>query len=87
MYNFNLTYDRHRGRYGFKTSDFPDSYDPHESALVYTNDPDWTVKLRLKRLNLKLYFFIGCIIYILFKRRIYYVNEFDKRKRREQRAM
>jgi hypothetical protein len=87
MNTFLITYDRHKGMYGERYSDFPDSYDCYQSSLDYKNDPDWTVKMRLKRLELKKWIFIFFLIVFLFKWREKRVEEFDRRKRREQRAM
>ena len=52
MKTFTLTYDRHEGRYGFKNSNFPESYPYGTSIMEYNRDPDWTVKLKPQRLPL-----------------------------------
>ena len=41
MYNFAITYDRHKDRYGYRTTDFSGKYTVHESTLNYAYDPDW----------------------------------------------
>lgn len=84
---FVITYDRHLNRYGFKTSDFPESYHPNMCSLTYMKDPDWTKKLELVKVNLKKYVLIVIICYLLLKWRVKRVELFDKRKRQEQRAM
>jgi hypothetical protein len=41
MYTFTTTYDRHKGRYSYRSSNFPKTYLPNESVLNYCEDPDW----------------------------------------------
>ena len=87
MYSFNITYDRHKGRYGFRTSDFPDKYTVHDSTLNLAYDPDWQLKLQIKRVKLKKFLFLFGVAFIWLRNRIVKVEEFDRIKRTEQRAM
>lgn len=83
MYNFTITENRHKGRYGYRTSNFPDSYHPLESALNYKNDPDWTVKLAPVKFKGKRFLFILFSIYLGLRWRRNMVEEVDRQKRRE----
>ena len=66
MYTFPLTYDRHKGKYGFRTTNFPNVYYPDLSSLNYTQDPDWTVKMKPRRINFKRILLFMIIGYYLF---------------------
>lgn len=57
MHNFNLTYDRHDGKYGFKTSNFKDHYIYSDPWVEYLKDPDWYYKFQPKRFSFKVLFF------------------------------
>lgn len=70
MYSFNITYDRHKERYGYRTSNFPSEYHPNESSLNYANDPDWILKMGVRRISLKKWMFIFIIGGIWLYRRI-----------------
>lgn len=87
MYNFTITENRHKGRYGFRTENFPDSYYVYESTLNYKNDPDWTVKMKPKRFRGKRLLFILICAYLGLRWRRNMVEEVDRQKRREQRSM
>lgn len=87
MYTFNITTDRFAGKYGYRTGNFPKSYSVHDLPIDYAYDPDWTVKIRYERLNLKKIILVVGLIYYFLSRRVYLVEQFDKRKRYEQRAM
>ena len=87
MYTFAITYDRHKDRYGYRTKDFPDKYSVHESTLNFAYDPDWLVKLDTKRVNLKKFLFFLGIGFLWLHHRVQKVEEFDRIKRTEQRAM
>jgi hypothetical protein len=87
MYNFSVTYDRHKNKYDYKEGKFPPQYEVNDTALNYANDPDWSVKLKVMRFPLKkILFFLGLFFYVL-GNRVKMVEEFDRRKRKEQRAM
>lgn len=58
MHTFTITYDRHEGKYGFKLSDFPDSYTHLECWADHIKDPDWLYKMQPTRFRGKLTFFI-----------------------------
>jgi hypothetical protein len=45
MYTFNISYDRHKGLYGYRQFGFPEQYQVKESVLNYIYDPDWESKL------------------------------------------
>ena len=45
MKTFTMTYDRHKGMYGYKTSNFASEIDRHTPVLDYARDPDWTAKV------------------------------------------
>ncbi len=45
MYTFKVTMDRHAGRYGLRTSNFPKEYSAHEADINYAGDPDFVVKV------------------------------------------
>jgi hypothetical protein len=62
--NFSITHDRHKGLYGPKLSGFKESYDIKDSEFNYMHDPDWSVKMKPRRNNLKLWFLGLGIIYI-----------------------
>ena len=87
MYNFRITLDRHKERYGYRLSNFPKDYCPTESPLNYSDDPDWGVKFRYKRLNGKKILLILFLMYWGYNARLKSVEKFDQQKRREQRAM
>ena len=44
MNTFRLTYDRHKGKYGYKEKDFPKDYAITDTPLDYACDPDWSAK-------------------------------------------
>lgn len=73
--------------YGARTKNFPSGYHPKESALNFTNDPDWTVKLKHPRFNFKFWIAIALTWYALIRWQIRRVERFDNAKRKEQRAM
>ena len=52
--NFKLTYDRHKGAYGMRVRDFPETYDSGETPMNYRNDPDAWRKFGPTKLNMKL---------------------------------
>lgn len=87
MYTFSITYDRHKDRYTYRTQDFPADYGVNESALNYSMDPDWYYKLRVRRINLKRWILLFGLTYWWVKNRVVTVEEFDRIKRIEQRAM
>lgn len=87
MYTFTVTKDRHQGRYGFKTSNFPSEYSPYESEMNYIKDPDFVTKVQISRVPVKLLLFTGCLFVYMMYSRVKRVEEFDKLKRVEQRAM
>ena len=64
MYNFSISYDRHKDRYVYRTQDFPAEYQVNESSLNYANDPDWVKKLAIKRVNFKKLLFGIIVIYL-----------------------
>jgi len=70
MYTFPITYDRHKDRYGYRTKDFPAKYALHESTLNFAYDPDWFVKLDLKRVKLKKFLFFLGIAFLWLHRRV-----------------
>jgi hypothetical protein len=83
MYDFTITYDRHKGQYSYRENNFPESYDPFDSALAYTNDPDWTMKFRPIRLKLKKLIILAILAYYVFDYRVRMVEAFDRRQRKE----
>ena len=85
--NFAITYNRHKGLYGHKRSNFPESYSVWDSALVYVHDPAYSVKFRNRRLKLKRALLFLALIIIWVKLRVRSVEKFDHNKRMEQRAM
>jgi hypothetical protein len=87
MKTFKMTYNRHYGRYGFRDKNFPKEYNIHETALNYSNDPDWSVKYKQNRFNFKKLIFFTVFLFWFLHRRVAKVEEFDRLKRREQRAM
>ena len=87
MYTFAVTYDRHKNKYGYRTSNFPSAYSPNESSLNYAMDQDWVYKLQADRINLKKWFLGVTLFFIWLNHRIKKVELFDKLKRQEQRAM
>ena len=87
MKTFTLTYDRHKGMYGQRLRNFPEEYPHGTSVLEFIGDPDWTVKLALRRFPVRKYLLGALILYLLFKQRLHSVAQFDAMKRQEQRAM
>lgn len=83
MYNFRLTFDRHEGRYGYKTGNFPPTYSIYEGSLSYANDPDFTQKFTIVRLPVKLFVFLFIFGVWWIRRRLEKVEEFDRLKRVE----
>jgi hypothetical protein len=87
MKTFDLTYNRHAGKYGFVEKDFPKEYSVYAGPLDFVRDPDYSVKFKLQRLNLKAWLFTVLAIYYFGNKRLRNVSEFDRLKRQEQRAM
>ena len=87
MKNFSVTYNRHKGKYDYRSTNFPDSIVWWQSPLDYSKDPDWTNKLVIQRINFKKLIVFSLLFVCMIKRRLYNVQEFDRAKRREQRAM
>jgi len=83
MYNFSISYDRHKDRYVYRTHDFPSEYQVNESSLNYANDPDWVKKLAIKRVNFKKLILGLVVLYWWIQRRVAMVEEFDRLKRLE----
>lgn len=83
MYTFNISYDRHKLRYGYRTSLFPASYMPNQSSLEYARDPDWYYKIGTKRLKLKRAIFLLTATFFIVRWRVAQVEEFDRLKRIE----
>ena len=83
MNSFQLTYDRHQGKYGKRTQNFPKEYSHYDASFDYANDPDWSVKIGTKRANLKMWIFYGAVIFWLGRQRLNAVSQFDKMKREE----
>ncbi len=83
MYTFNITYDRHKDRYGYRLHDFPASYQVNESSLNYAHDPDWAYKMQVKRVPLKRLVLVLLLGFWWLRRRIANVEEFDRLKRQE----
>ena len=83
MYSFNITYDRHRDRYGYRIKDFQPSYSIQESSLNYAKDPDWIKKLTIHKINLKKIIFFFAVVYYWVNDRVKKVEEFDRIKRIE----
>lgn len=81
MKDFRLTYDRHIGRYGARTHNFPKSYEINASAFDYKNDPDFSVKFRDERINFKKIIFWTMVAGAALLRRFYVVSVFDKYRR------
>ena len=87
MKTFSATYDRHRDCYGPRVRNFPDSYEHETSQMEHMNDPDWTVKRKIKRVSIPKYAFLTALFLGLFSHRLTKVAKYDALKRREQRAM
>ena len=87
MKTFDLTYDRHAGKYGYREKDFPTEYSIHDSPMDYVRDPDYTVKFKVQRVNLKAWVLFFLALYYFGNKRLRNVAEFDRLKRQEQRAM
>lgn len=87
LQDFPITSDRHAGLYGYRTQNFKNSYNPYDSPLEYVLDPDWSVKMEPKRINLKKWLF-GFALFVMWLRyRLWKVAHYDHLKRVEQRAM
>jgi hypothetical protein len=69
--------------YGYKTSNFPESYSVKETGLNYSNDPDWSIKLETPRLNIKKMIFFLLLGYGILQWQIKRVEKFDNLKRVE----
>ena len=67
MRTFTVTYDRHKGKYGFKTDNFPEMYDHSASRLEMAYDPDWVVKISVNRFPMRKYIFAGIVLYLLYR--------------------
>jgi hypothetical protein len=85
--NFPLTYDRHKSLYGPREKDFPDKVYMHTAIDDIKNDPDWSVKVAPQLFNVKgLILWVSAILTFVYLRERR-VNEYDRLKRIEQRAM
>ena len=87
METFRCTFDRHKNLYGYRESNFPASYHPSESALNFAKDPDWSLKLEYPRLKLKRWIIAALVGFWLVQWKVKKVEEYDRLKRHEQRAM
>ena len=87
MKTFKMTYNRHLNRYGYRKTNFPSEFSINETALNYSYDPDWSVKFAQKRYNFKKLIFFSVFLLWFGHRRVQKVEEFDRLKRQEQRAM
>ncbi len=83
MYTFPITYDRHKGSYGYREGNFPASYSPHESSLNYAKDPDFLHKFEVTRFSIKKFLFFLALVYAYATYRVKKVEAFDRRKRQE----
>ena len=87
MKDFGLTYDRHRGLYGALVRNFPESYGPMATPGSWTNDPDYVVKVSVKRFRVRWWIVGGLLLYSLIQWKARRVERYDSLKRKEQRAM
>lgn len=87
METFRTTFDRHNDLYGYKTKNFPPSYHPNEPSLNYAYDPDWSIKFHNTRLKLKRLIIAAILGYFLIQWKVKQVENYDRLKRHEQRAM
>jgi hypothetical protein len=67
MQTFTITYDRHKGKYGHRTSNFPEMYDHSASRLEIANDPDWVVKMGVSRFPMRKYVCAGIVLMLLYR--------------------
>jgi len=65
MKSFSLTYDRHKDKYGFRHSNFKESYNIGESPMEWAKDPDWSVKFVPQRINLKKWMFYAFVVVMM----------------------
>ncbi|CDW82757.1 UNKNOWN [Stylonychia lemnae] len=87
IYDFTITYNRHKNKYGMRLKDFPESYGIYDSSMNYRYDPDYYYKFRPQRLRVR-YLIAGFFMFIFIcKARVRNVEEFDRQKRMEQRNM
>ena len=77
LQNFTYSFDRHRDMYGYKTSNFPQSYHPKVSAINFAQDPDWSVKLLTPRFNFKRWILLLVFGYLILKYQVRRVEYFD----------
>jgi hypothetical protein len=87
METFRCNLDRHKDLYGYRTQNFPPSYHPNESALNYAQDPDWSVKFTNTKLKIKRLILAALLGFWLVQWKVKRVEEYDRLKRHEQRAM
>lgn len=79
--HFNSTYDRHKNLYGYRRSNFPQSYHPETPVLDYAMDLDWSVKYHKQRLRLKRWVLALLMFAAWIKYKTKSVERFDHLKR------
>jgi hypothetical protein len=81
MKSFDLTFNRHAGKYGYREKDFPKEYSIHAAPIDFVRDPDYSVKFVLTRVNLKAWALFFLAVYYFGNKRLRNVAEFDRLKR------
>jgi hypothetical protein len=84
---FTISYDRHKGLYGYRVRDFPAEYDIKASFMDWKQDPYKRDKFKIGRINLKKCFALLALAIAAEQFREAQVSEYDRLKRFEQRAM
>ena len=84
---FTISYDRHKGLYGYRVRNFPAEYEENASMLDWLNDPYARDKFKEKKVNLKGFFAFLVVAFLVVRFREEQVSEYDRLKRFEQRAM
>eukprot|EP00347_Sterkiella_histriomuscorum_P008809 403343668 len=87
MYTFTHTTDRHAEMYNFRTHNFPKSYEERDTTLEYVNDPDGSYKMNTQRFPIKGMLMLLLVVGVYLRKKEKLVEEFDRQKRFEQRAM
>ena len=83
MHTFNLTYDRHKGKYGIQRSNFPESYAYNESPLEFIADEDHMIKKQEQRVPVKVICFIIVCMYFMIQNKVKQIEQYDRKKRYE----
>ena len=68
-------------------SNFPKEYPVGTPTLDFAKDPDWSTKQGYKRFNFKAMFLGTVFLIYMIQRRAKAVDDFDRLKRHEQKAM